>query len=571
MTAQDLADRTTALQRPGAPSLQTGVVRLQQTAGGRTGTTRGAGWASRRRRGQRADGRRRGLLPGLGVRAAHRPRTAGTRWSAASSATSTGCWPCSTNARRRATFFTLGWIAERYPSMVREIVAQGHELASHGLSHLRASDQSHAEFRSDIEGARKKLEDIGGVPVRGYRAPSFSIGHANLWAFDCLAEAGYRYSSSVYPVRHDHYGMPDAPRFALPRAQRAARAADHDDARDVAQPAGGRWRLLPAAAVSRLALGDRARQPHRPAAGHLLLPSVGDRPAPAAHPGRQREDAFPPLPESRPHRVAPAAGYCPTSAGTASIACSRSTPRERRSTFRSPPVRATDAFAHIATATAGLGRRSSSNAVPRRRSFIASSGANSSRTCSVTARTISWPSAAGDSSACCRWRACAACSSAMRWCRCRSRCMAGRLSDDEPARPALHRVGAGTRARSRRSVTSNCATARRPSRTGRGRICTSRSARSCCRKSRPTCWRSRASSARWCARASTAGWSARSTSGVDRFFELYSDNQHRHGTPPFSRRYFEALRRAFGDDCEVLTVLDTGGRAGVLGAVVLLP
>ena len=118
------------------------------------------------------------------------------------------------DSESHATFFTLGWIAERYPALVREIVAAGHELASHGQSHLRASDQSREAFRSDVEGARKKLEDLGGVPVRGYRAPSFSIGHSNLWAFDCLTEAGYTYSSSVYPVRHDHYGMPDAPRFA---------------------------------------------------------------------------------------------------------------------------------------------------------------------------------------------------------------------------------------------------------------------------------------------------------------------------------------------------------------------
>ena len=114
----------------------------------------------------------------------------------------------------RATFFTLGWIARRYPALVREIVAQGHELASHGSSHLRASEQSRAEFHRDIDDARKLLEDIGGVAVRGYRAPSFSIGRNNLWAFESLAEAGYHYSSSVYPVRHDHYGMPDSPRFA---------------------------------------------------------------------------------------------------------------------------------------------------------------------------------------------------------------------------------------------------------------------------------------------------------------------------------------------------------------------
>ena len=113
-----------------------------------------------------------------------------------------------------ATFFTLGWIAERYPSLVRRLVAAGHELASHGQGHLRASDQSRADFLGDVEGARKKLEDIGGVAIRGYRAPSFSIGEANLWAFDCLLEAGYDYSSSIYPVRHDHYGMPNAPRFA---------------------------------------------------------------------------------------------------------------------------------------------------------------------------------------------------------------------------------------------------------------------------------------------------------------------------------------------------------------------
>ena len=114
----------------------------------------------------------------------------------------------------RATFFTLGWIAERYPQLVRSIVAQGHELASHGYGHERASDLNPADFYADIDRAKKLLEDVGGVAVQGYRAPSFSIGSKNLWAFDGLARAGYRYSSSIYPIRHDHYGMPDAPRFA---------------------------------------------------------------------------------------------------------------------------------------------------------------------------------------------------------------------------------------------------------------------------------------------------------------------------------------------------------------------
>lgn len=115
----------------------------------------------------------------------------------------------------KATFFTLGWIAERYPGVVRAIVDHGHELASHGYGHLRASDQGRAEFAHDVRRSKRLLEDIGGQEVVGYRAPSFSIGQANLWALDTLLEAGYRYSSSIYPIRHDHYGMPDAPRFAF--------------------------------------------------------------------------------------------------------------------------------------------------------------------------------------------------------------------------------------------------------------------------------------------------------------------------------------------------------------------
>lgn len=115
----------------------------------------------------------------------------------------------------KATFFTLGWIAERYPAMVKRIVDNGHELASHGYGHLRASDQSPEEFMHDISSSKHILEDIGGQQVLGYRAPSFSIGRQNLWALDSLLQAGYRYSSSIYPVKHDHYGMPDAPRFAF--------------------------------------------------------------------------------------------------------------------------------------------------------------------------------------------------------------------------------------------------------------------------------------------------------------------------------------------------------------------
>lgn len=113
----------------------------------------------------------------------------------------------------QATFFTLGWIAERYPRLIRRIVSEGHELASHGYSHQRATEQNRGEFLQDISRAKSLLEGLGGVEVKGYRAPSFSVGAENSWAFDCIAEAGYRYSSSVYPIRHDHYGMPEASRF----------------------------------------------------------------------------------------------------------------------------------------------------------------------------------------------------------------------------------------------------------------------------------------------------------------------------------------------------------------------
>ena len=116
-------------------------------------------------------------------------------------------------ADAKATFFTLGWIAERYPQVVRSIVDNGHELASHGYGHQRASDLTPAEFRDDITRAKSILENLGGVAVRGYRAPSFSINRQNWWAVEELENAGYAYSSSIYPVKHDHYGMPDAPRF----------------------------------------------------------------------------------------------------------------------------------------------------------------------------------------------------------------------------------------------------------------------------------------------------------------------------------------------------------------------
>ncbi len=167
----------------------------------------------------------------------------------------------------KATFFTLGWVAERYPQLVRHIVEGGHELASHGYGHERASDLSEAAFREDITRSKHLLEDLGGRPVLGYRAPSFSIGTGNLWAFDQLARAGYRYSSSIYPIKHDHYGMPDSPRFAYRVGAGLLEvpvSTVRMGKRNLPSPGGGWFRLMPYA-LSRWML-NRVNQEDREAA-----------------------------------------------------------------------------------------------------------------------------------------------------------------------------------------------------------------------------------------------------------------------------------------------------------------
>ena len=115
----------------------------------------------------------------------------------------------------KATFFTLGWVAHRYPALIRRVIAAGHEVASHGWDHQRVYTMTPDQFQADLARARATLEDAGGVAVTGYRAPSFSIDHRTPWAHPILAEAGYRYSSSVAPIAHDHYGWRDAPRYAF--------------------------------------------------------------------------------------------------------------------------------------------------------------------------------------------------------------------------------------------------------------------------------------------------------------------------------------------------------------------
>jgi len=116
----------------------------------------------------------------------------------------------------KATFFVLGWVAERCPNLVRRIADDGHEIASHGFGHQRVCNQSRQEFRDDVRRSKHLLEDLCGQPVIGYRAPSYSISRGTIWAFDELCDAGYLYDSSVFPIRHDFYGIPDWTRFASP-------------------------------------------------------------------------------------------------------------------------------------------------------------------------------------------------------------------------------------------------------------------------------------------------------------------------------------------------------------------
>jgi len=167
----------------------------------------------------------------------------------------------------KATFFTLGWIAERYPAMVRRIVAGGHELASHGWDHTRADSQDETAFRADIRQTKRLLEDVGGVPVVGYRAATFSIGQANRWAFGVLSDEGHLYSSSLYPIHHDLYGDADAPRApfhpdGLPLLE-VPMTTVRWFGRNLPCSGGGYFRLLPYG-LSRLNMRRVNRHDHQP-------------------------------------------------------------------------------------------------------------------------------------------------------------------------------------------------------------------------------------------------------------------------------------------------------------------
>jgi polysaccharide deacetylase family protein (PEP-CTERM system associated) len=151
----------------------------------------------------------------------------------------------------RSTFFVLGWVAERHPQLVERIAARGHEIASHGYAHRLVYDQTLAAFRDDVRRAKHLLEEAAGQPVHGYRAPSYSITARSLWALDVLIEEGYTYDASIFPIRHDRYGIPIAPRqpFLIERGDRVLMEVPGSTIRvgpvNLPIAGGGYFRILP--------------------------------------------------------------------------------------------------------------------------------------------------------------------------------------------------------------------------------------------------------------------------------------------------------------------------------------
>lgn len=184
----------------------------------------------------------------------------------------------------QATFFVLGWIAQRHPALVRRILADGHELASHGSDHMRVDRLSPEAFRADVRQSKRVLEDAGGVLVRGYRAPTFSISRDSSWAHAVLLEEGYLYSSSVYPLKHDLYGSPGAPRTAfapIPGLVEVPLTTVRIFRIDVPASGGGYFRLFPYR-LTRWLL-DQANQGNQAPAVFYLHPWELDLDQPRQH------------------------------------------------------------------------------------------------------------------------------------------------------------------------------------------------------------------------------------------------------------------------------------------------
>ena len=554
-----------------------------------------------------------------------------------------------------ATFFTLGWIAERYPGLVRRIVANGHELASHGFAHQRATEQNPAAFFSDIQLAKIVLEDLAGVEVTGYRAPSFSIGQANPWAFECIERAGYQYSSSVYPIQHDHYGMPDAPRFAhdvrdglLEVPVTTMRLFG----RNWPAGGGGYFRLL---ALRDVALAAAPGQSRRPAAGDLLFPPLGDRSCAAAGSRDRCEDAISPLSQPGSNGAPPAQAAVRFRVGPRGRGDARSRlTRARRATAHRPGGR---------TAPTGI-----EDARPR---FLPAS-----RTCVGAYKLLCFPEWRPNPAAplwndriqaacCAKTAACGMAGPVIREKDMKHHSSELGLASFAPSTVTVRALDAQDRAAAARwdAFVMGCRDATFFHRAGwqeiiesvfrhrthflyaedAGRIvgvlplahveswlfgdalvslpfavyggvaadspeaatALEDEAQALAQRlgvehlelrnvaARHADWptqdlyvtfrkeilpdveanmlaipRKQRAMVRKGIEERT--WRARSTRTVDRFFALFADNVHRHGTPALPKRYFEALQRVFGGDCEVLTVTGQGRHAAVQRAELLL-
>ena len=197
----------------------------------------------------------------------------------------------------RATFFVLGWVADRAPELVREIAAAGHEIASHGYNHQLLYTLTPKQFRDDVREARSALEQIAGCPVVGFRAPSYSVTTSTLWALDILIEEGYLYDASIFPMHHDRYGIPDAPRHPHMMKRRAGTLLEIPASTvrlggvNLPIAGGGYFRLLPYAWTR---WGIRRVNRVERAARDLLPASLGNRPRTAAA-GRGQRHAHAPL------------------------------------------------------------------------------------------------------------------------------------------------------------------------------------------------------------------------------------------------------------------------------------
>lgn len=148
----------------------------------------------------------------------------------------------------KSTFFVLGWVAKRCPELIKSIVEQGHELASHGLSHQRAIGMTAEQFKEDVSSSKSILEDISGCQIKGYRAPSFSVNDSNVWVYEILSDLGFTYSSSTYPIEHDLYGVPEWPRFPYERKEGITEIpipTIRNNDRNVGIGGGGYFRLYP--------------------------------------------------------------------------------------------------------------------------------------------------------------------------------------------------------------------------------------------------------------------------------------------------------------------------------------